>query len=53
MQAVVALALPAVEAFDLAIPAQVFADPGLPRRYEFTVGLGLHGCLRPGRGGTA
>jgi len=20
-----------------AIPAQVFADPGLPRRYEFTV----------------
>ena len=37
MHAVVALALPAVEAFDLAIPAQVFADPGLPRRYEFTV----------------
>jgi len=34
---VVALALPAVETFDLAIPAQVFADPGLPRRYEFTV----------------
>jgi hypothetical protein len=32
MHAVVALALPAVEAFDLAIPAQVFADPGLPRR---------------------
>ena len=113
MHAVVALALPAVEAFDLAIPAQVFADPGLPRRYEFTVcapapglvrstagfsvqaehglealaaadtvvvpgylpledpgervclgaarrpppgvpdGLGLHRCLRPGRGGTA
>jgi transcriptional regulator GlxA family with amidase domain len=26
-----------VEAFDLAIPAQVFADPGLPRRYEFAV----------------
>src|ERR1700689_1003601 len=37
MHAVVALALPAVEAFDLAIPAQVFADPGLPRRYEFSV----------------
>jgi AraC family transcriptional regulator, transcriptional activator FtrA len=37
VHAVVALALPAVEAFDLAIPAQVFADPGLPRRYEFTV----------------
>jgi NADP-dependent 3-hydroxy acid dehydrogenase YdfG len=30
MHAVVALVLPAVEAFDLAIPAQVFADPGLP-----------------------
>ncbi|MGP8000043.1 MAG: hypothetical protein ACLPKI_22420 [Streptosporangiaceae bacterium] len=28
MHAVVALALPAVEAFDLAIAAQVFADPG-------------------------
>jgi AraC family transcriptional activator FtrA len=26
-----------VETFDLAIPAQVFADPGLPKRYEFTV----------------
>ncbi|MDR2987034.1 MAG: helix-turn-helix domain-containing protein [Nocardiopsaceae bacterium] len=37
MHAVVALALPTVEAFDLAIPAQVFADPGLPRRYEFSV----------------
>ena len=37
MHAVVVLALPAVEAFDLAIPAQIFADPGLPRRYEFTV----------------
>jgi hypothetical protein len=37
VHAVVALVLPAVEAFDLAIPAQVFADPGLPRRYEFTV----------------
>ena len=37
MHAVVALALPAVEAFDLAIPAQVFGDPGLPERYSFTV----------------
>ena len=37
MHAVVALALPTVEAFDLAIPAQVFADPALPRRYDFTV----------------
>ena len=37
MHAVVALALPAVEAFDLAIPAQVFGDPGLPSRYSFTV----------------
>jgi transcriptional regulator GlxA family with amidase domain len=34
---VVALALPTVEAFDLAIPGQVFADPGLPKRYEFIV----------------
>jgi hypothetical protein len=33
VHAVVALALPTVEAFDLAIPAQVFADPGLPLRY--------------------
>src|ERR1700690_3583722 len=37
MHAVVALALPTLEAFDLAVPAQVFADPGLPRRYDFTV----------------
>lgn len=37
MHAVVALALPTVEAFDLAVPAQVFADTGLPRRYDFTV----------------
>ncbi len=37
MHAVVALALPTVEAFDLAIPAQVFADPGLLKRYDFTV----------------
>jgi hypothetical protein len=45
---VVALALPAVEAFDLAIPAQVFADPGLPRRYELpSVRLRLGWCGRP------
>jgi transcriptional regulator GlxA family with amidase domain len=37
VHAVVALALPSVEAFDLAIPGQVFADPGLPKRYDFTV----------------
>jgi AraC family transcriptional activator FtrA len=43
---VVALALPAVEAFDLAIPAQVFADPGLPRRYEFTVCAPAAGLVR-------
>jgi AraC family transcriptional activator FtrA len=43
---VVALALPAVEAFDLAIPAQVFADPGLPRRYEFTVCAPRPGLIR-------
>ena len=46
MHAVVALALPAVEAFDLAIPAQVFADPGLPRRYEFTVCAPAPGLVR-------
>jgi hypothetical protein len=34
---VVALALPAVEAFDLAIPAQVFGDRGLGTRYSFTL----------------
>ena len=43
---VVALALPTVEAFDLAIPAQVFADPGLPRRYEFTVCAPAAGLVR-------
>jgi AraC family transcriptional regulator, transcriptional activator FtrA len=43
---VVALALPAVEAFDLAIPAQVFADPGLPRRYDFTVCAPAAGLVR-------
>jgi len=46
VHAVVALALPAVEAFDLAIPAQVFADPGLPRRYEFTVCAPAPGLVR-------
>ena len=46
MHAVVALALPAVEAFDLAIPAQVFADPGLPRRYEFAVCAPAAGLVR-------
>jgi transcriptional regulator GlxA family with amidase domain len=46
MHAVVALALPAVEAFDLSIPAQVFADPGLPRRYEFTVCTPTAGLVR-------
>ena len=46
MHAVVALVLPTVEAFDLAIPAQVFADPGLPRRYEFTVCAPEAGLVR-------
>jgi transcriptional regulator GlxA family with amidase domain len=46
VHAVVALALPTVEAFDLAIPAQVFADPGLPRRYEFTVCAPVAGLVR-------
>ena len=46
VHAVVALALPAVEAFDLAIPAQVFADPGLPKRYEFTVCSPAAGLVR-------
>jgi transcriptional regulator GlxA family with amidase domain len=46
MHAVVALALPTVEAFDLAIPAQVFADPGLPHRYEFTVCAPAAGLVR-------
>ncbi|HEX4061279.1 MAG TPA: helix-turn-helix domain-containing protein [Streptosporangiaceae bacterium] len=46
VHAVVVLALPAVEAFDLAIPAQVFADPGLPRRYEFTVCAPVAGLVR-------
>jgi transcriptional regulator GlxA family with amidase domain len=46
VHAVVALVLPAVEAFDLAIPAQVFADPGLPKRYEFTVCAPAAGLVR-------
>ena len=46
VHAVVALVLPTVEAFDLAIPAQVFADPGLPRRYEFTVCAPAAGLVR-------
>ena len=38
MHAVVALALPAVEAFDLAIPSQVFGDQVIhAERYTFTV----------------
>jgi len=37
LHAVVALALPAVEAFDLAIPAQIFGDHRLGERYSFTV----------------
>jgi transcriptional regulator GlxA family with amidase domain len=37
VHAVVALALPAVEAFDLAIPAQVFGDRRQNERYSFTV----------------
>jgi transcriptional regulator GlxA family with amidase domain len=37
VHAVAALALPAVEAFDLAIPAQVFGDRRQAGRYRFTV----------------
>ena len=37
MHTVVALALPAVEPFDLAIPAQVFGDRIQASRYRFTV----------------
>jgi transcriptional regulator GlxA family with amidase domain len=40
------VALAAVEAFDLAIPAQVFADPGLPRRYEFALCAPVAGLVR-------
>ena len=35
MHAVAALVLPAVEAFDLAIPAQVFGDRRQQGRYRF------------------
>jgi transcriptional regulator GlxA family with amidase domain len=37
VHAVAALALPAVESFDLAIPAQVFGDRRYAERYSFTV----------------
>src|SRR6201996_4361752 len=37
VHAVAALALPAVEAFDLAIPAQIFGDRRQAGRYSFTV----------------
>jgi transcriptional regulator GlxA family with amidase domain len=37
MHHVVALALPRVVAFDLAIPAQIFGDPGGPGGYRFTL----------------
>jgi AraC family transcriptional activator FtrA len=46
VHAVVAVAIPAVEAFDLAIPAQVFADPGLPKRYDFSVCAPAAGLIR-------
>jgi transcriptional regulator GlxA family with amidase domain len=46
VHAVVAVALPAVETFDLAIPAQVFADPGLPKRYDFSVCAPAAGLIR-------
>jgi hypothetical protein len=49
VHAVAVLALPAMDAFDLAIPAQVFADPGLPRRYEFTVCAPTAGLVRSTR----
>ena len=45
MHDVVALALPSVEAFDLAIPAQVFGDPRLGERYSFTVCAPVRGLL--------
>jgi transcriptional regulator GlxA family with amidase domain len=46
MHAVVALALPAVEALDLAVPAQMFAGQGGPRRYELTVCSTVPGPVR-------
>ena len=45
MHAVVALALPAVEAFDLAIPAQVFGDRRQNGRYSFTVCAPVRGLV--------
>jgi transcriptional regulator GlxA family with amidase domain len=45
VHAVVALALPAVEAFDLAIPAQVFGDHRLGERYSFTVCAPVRGLV--------
>jgi transcriptional regulator GlxA family with amidase domain len=45
VHAVVALALPAVEAFDLAIPAQVFGDRRQGGRYSFTVCAPAAGLL--------
>ena len=45
MHAVVALALPAVEAFDLAIPAQVFGDRRQDGRYSFTVCAPVRGLV--------
>ena len=42
---VVALALPAVEAFDLAIPAQVFGDRRQGGRYSFTVCAPVRGLV--------
>ncbi|HEX3189193.1 MAG TPA: DJ-1/PfpI family protein [Streptosporangiaceae bacterium] len=45
MHAVVALALPAVEAFDLAIPAQIFGDRRLGGRYSFTVCAPARGLM--------
>ena len=45
MHAVVALALPAVEAFDLAIPAQVFGDRRLGGRHSFTVCAPVRGLV--------
>ena len=47
MHAVVALALPTVEAFDLAIPSQVFGDQAIhAERYTFTVCAPTAGLVR-------
>src|ERR1700732_4095347 len=45
VHAVVALALPAVEAFALAIPAQVFGDRRQNGRYSFTVCAPVRGLV--------